>query len=107
MMLQGIKLFAATSGLKANLVKSEFFSCGLSDQENIRVKDTSGFKHGTLPFRYLGAPITTKKLSATDCEKLVEKMVVKIRIWSSRNISYAGRRQLVNFVLLSISVYWS
>lgn len=34
-------------------------------------------------------------------------MVSRIRIWSSRNISFAGRRQLVNVVLMSVCVYWS
>lgn len=47
---------------------------------------------------YLGVSISTKKLSAINCGKLVENMVIKIRVWSSRNI-YS--------VLLSISVYWS
>lgn len=72
-----------------------------------RVCDTSGFVHGELPFRYLGVPISTKKLSSVDCEILVEKMVKRVRTWSTRNISFAGRRQLVNSVLLSIGVYWS
>ncbi|KAL2921136.1 hypothetical protein RDABS01_012627 [Bienertia sinuspersici] len=32
-------------------------------------------------------------------------MCAKIKVWSSRNLSYAGRLQLVNSVLLSISSY--
>lgn len=107
LMLQGIQLFAATSGLKANPRKSEFYSCGLSEQEVERIQISSGFQQGKLPFRYLGVPISTKKLNAAECEKLTQKMVARIRVWSSRNISFAGRRQLVNAVLLSISVYWS
>ncbi|XP_057248008.1 uncharacterized protein LOC130590095 [Beta vulgaris subsp. vulgaris] len=75
LLLQGINLFAATAGLKASPAKSEFFSCGLNDQEIIRIKESSGFNHGNLPFRYLGVPISTNKLSAADCEKLVEKMI--------------------------------
>ena len=102
LMLQGILLFAAISGLRANPHKSDFYSCGLSEQENRRIMKSSGFKHGRLPFRYLGVPISTTKLNAVECEKLIEKMVMKIRIWSSRHISFAGRSQLVNVVLLSI-----
>lgn len=107
MLLQGVKLFAATSGLQANPHKSEFYSCGLSALENKRIQDCLGFQQGSLPFKYLGVPINSKKISAADCEKLVDKMVMKIQVWSTRNISFARRQQLVNVVLLSISVYWS
>lgn len=33
-------------------------------------------------------------------------MTAKIRIWSTRHISYSGRVQLVNSVLMSIHGYW-
>lgn len=84
--------------------KSDFYNCGFFEQDNTRIKESFGFKHCQLPFRYLGVPISTKKIAATDCEKLIEKMVGKIRVWSTRNISFAGRRQLVNSVLMSITV---
>lgn len=106
MLLQGIKLFAATTGLKASPSKSDFYSCGLTEKENRRISESSWFKHGNLPFKYLGLPISIKKLSA-DCEKLIDKMMIRIRIWSTGNISFAGRRQSLNVVLLSINVYWS
>lgn len=48
-----------------------------------------------------------QKLHAADCEKLVDKMIHRIRIWNTRNIFFAGKRQLVNYVLLNISVYWA
>lgn len=44
---------------------------------------------------------------ATNCECLVEKMSARIRTWSSINLSYSRRVQLINFVLLSIHVYWA
>lgn len=103
MLLQGIKLFAATTGLKASPSKSDFYSCGLTEKENRRISESSWFKHGNLPFKYLGLPISIKKLSA-DCEKLIDKRMIRIRIWSTRNISFAGRRQSLNVVLLSINV---
>lgn len=67
-----------------------------------RLVDCSDFKHGRLPFKYLGVPISNKKLSAADHEQLIDKMVSRIWVWSSRNISFASRRQLVNFVLMSL-----
>ncbi|KAJ8419632.1 hypothetical protein Cgig2_004554 [Carnegiea gigantea] len=46
--------------------------------------------------RYLGVPITTSKLSKFECYALVEKITGKIKQWSTRNVSFAGRGQLIN-----------
>lgn len=90
MILEGLNLFAATTGLKASPTKSNIYGCGMTDQELQRIVDRSGFKVGSLPFRYLGVPISAKKLSISDYEKLIEKMTCRIRTWSTRNISFAG-----------------
>ncbi|XP_057251472.1 uncharacterized protein LOC125498912 [Beta vulgaris subsp. vulgaris] len=71
-----------------------------------RVTELSGFKVGKLPFTYLGVPISTSKLKAKDCQSLVEKMVIRIRVWGTRHLSFAARCQLVNSVLMSIHTYW-
>uniref|UniRef100_A0A803QNG3 Reverse transcriptase zinc-binding domain-containing protein n=1 Tax=Cannabis sativa TaxID=3483 RepID=A0A803QNG3_CANSA len=60
-----------------------------------------------LPFKYLGIPICTKKISGKECILLAEKMAARIKTWSTRNISFAGRAVLINSVLLSIHTYWS
>lgn len=51
-------------------------------------------------------PISTSKLKAKDCQSLVEKMVIRIRVWGTRHLSFAARCQLVNSVLMSIHTYW-
>lgn len=54
-----------------------------------------------------------KKISTAQCECLVEKITVKIRIWSTTILSYSGRVQLVNPLILgsndsvSIHLYWA
>jgi len=47
-------------------------------------------------------PITTSRPSKVECGTLVEKIIGKILMWSSRNISYAGRLVLVNIVLFDM-----
>ncbi|KAL2943718.1 hypothetical protein RDABS01_032065 [Bienertia sinuspersici] len=64
------------------------------------------FKKGCWPFKYLIASINHKKLSLSECDELVERMVNRVRIWQSRNLPFASRLQLVNSVLTSVCTYW-
>lgn len=105
-MLQGLQHFERTSGLQANKTKSELYYVNMDAEEVDRLCKLSGFKLGTWPFKYLGTPICNKKLSARDCNQLIERMVGRIRRWQTRNLSFAGRLQLVNAVLMSLCTYW-
>lgn len=60
-----------------------------------------------MPFTYLGIPISHKKLSVLEGRVLIEKMVGRIKTWSSKHLSYAGRCVLINAVLVAIQAYWS
>lgn len=62
---------------------------------------------GRLPFKYLGGPILSKKLSNTDCQVLVDKLTTRIRSWGSRNLSSARRVQMINGVPMHIHAYWA
>lgn len=105
LLLSSFARFSSTTGLQVNPAKSSIYCCGGTVSLREELVSVSGFGKGVLPFRYLGVPISTKNLNAADCELLVEKMVTKIKIWSSRHLSFAGRAQLINSVLMSICSY--
>ncbi|KAL2896911.1 hypothetical protein RDABS01_038695 [Bienertia sinuspersici] len=63
------------------------------------------FNEGKLPFTYLGLPIGHVKLKCGDYDSLIEMMCSRIRSWSSRNISYAGRIKLVNAIVMVACSY--
>lgn len=67
----------------------------------------SGYKRENLPFRYLGMPICSKRLTRTECTMILDKMVARIKIWSTRNMSYMGRVVLINSVLIIMHSYWA
>ncbi|XP_074305404.1 uncharacterized protein LOC141640532 [Silene latifolia] len=67
----------------------------------------SEFQKGKFPFRYLGISISYKRLSNLECNKLVEKMVERIRSWGAKHLSYAGRLFLVRTVLTQLHSYWA
>ena len=55
----------------------------------------------------LGESITSKKISISDCDVLIDRILKRIMCWSSKHLSYVGRATLVNVVLLSIHSYWA
>lgn len=107
LMLRGLQSFTNSSGLTTNAGKFNIFSANMPKQELEDLCEETGYQKGALPFRYLRVPISAKKLSSLDCEILIDKMTARIRAWSSRNLSYAGRVQLINSVLLHVHTYWS
>lgn len=87
LMPQGFKLFSDFSGLQANKNKTSLYICGMKEEDIQKVKDISGYVHNHMPLRYLGVPICSKRLFASQGEILIKKMSARIKIWSSRNLS--------------------
>ncbi|GJX14321.1 hypothetical protein Tco_0206079 [Tanacetum coccineum] len=57
--------------------------------------------------KYLGVPLITKKITANDCEPLVEKVKSRILDWRNKALSYLGRLQLIASVLSAMQIYWA
>ena len=73
-----LEVFAASSGLSANASKSAIYLAGIPDPVKDQIAQLSHMPLGSLPFRYLGIPLTSRRISAADCDSLVDKMTVKI-----------------------------
>lgn len=102
LILRGFQTFSNSSGLTTNAYKSNIFAVNM-EIENLCEK--TGYNKGRLPFKYLGVPISSKKLSKKDCQLLVDKITTRIRSWGSKHLSYAGRVQMINAVLMHIYTY--
>ena len=61
-----------------------------------------GYNMEELPFKYLGVPLSTKKMPVMQWYPLIEKIMARIKSWTSRKLSYAGRTQLVQTVLFGV-----
>ncbi|XP_010687394.1 uncharacterized protein LOC104901504 [Beta vulgaris subsp. vulgaris] len=105
-MFLAFRMFSQASGLEANLHKSNIYMGGVSEDVVAMVQSTTKIPIGELPFRYLGVPLSTKKLSYNTCKPLVEKIMARTQSWAAKLLSYAGRAQLVKSVLLSMQIFW-
>jgi hypothetical protein len=88
--------FENLSGLKVNPSKSSFFCSGVSERVKHVLLEELMMKEGHLPVRYLGEPLISSRLSSADCGTLLDKITGRIDSWLSKNLSYAGRLQLLS-----------
>jgi hypothetical protein len=96
--------FQDLSGLYPNPNKSDIFLSGALNAEREQIIRILGFREGELPMKYLGVPLLSSRLKAVYCKGLVDRITSKVRHWTCRTLSYAGRVQLINSVLFSIQV---
>ncbi|XP_062113351.1 uncharacterized protein LOC133824483 [Humulus lupulus] len=76
-MLRGLKLFSKTLGLIPNETKSAIYCSGMPETEIVKVLAISGSTRSSLPFRYLGIPICSKRISSAECGVILEKMLLR------------------------------
>ncbi|XP_074266065.1 uncharacterized protein LOC141588526 [Silene latifolia] len=105
--LRGFATFSVASGLEMNKDKSDIYFNGMSPGDVEFVLRIYGFQEGSFPFRYLGIPISHKRMAIGDCTRLVEKVVERIRGWGTRKLSYARRLVLVKAVLTQLHSFWT
>ncbi|XP_060200091.1 uncharacterized protein LOC132628310 [Lycium barbarum] len=99
--------FSTASGLKANMSKSQFYFGGVTTQKQQGILGILGYKLRELPFKYLGIPQSTKRLTVLQCKPLANKITANINNWMAKTLSYARRIQLIKAVLFGVQAYWA
>ncbi|XP_062104207.1 uncharacterized protein LOC133815376 [Humulus lupulus] len=103
---QTLDEFSSTSGLFINKNKSRIYFGGVSVPDKVVLLNLSQLVEGEFPFTYLGLPLRPTKWKAMDCDLVLKKIRQRLFFWASRNLSDAGRVQLIQIVLLGIRNYW-
>lgn len=104
--LQVLHQFQQLSGLAISRTKTSFFTSAVSQEVIDAIAVSTGLSQGSLPIRYLGVPLCTKKLTIANCEPLLQQIKGKITSWSARSLSYAGRLLLLTTVVAEINNFW-
>ncbi|XP_019257809.1 PREDICTED: uncharacterized protein LOC109236031 [Nicotiana attenuata] len=99
--------FSKESVLEINKKKSSIFFGGVSQDIQADILEFLGIQKWELPVRYLGVPLSSKRVSLVQCKPLLDKLVGRITSWTVKLLPYAGRLQLIKSVLFSIQTYWA
>lgn len=69
-LMEQFQKFLSCSGLEANEDKCEICFVGVDDHVQQSICDALGMKKGSLPFRYLGVLLASRKLECGECKVL-------------------------------------
>jgi hypothetical protein len=93
------------SGLKINFHKGEVVALGVDKQTEENIANMLNCKVGQLPMKYLGFPISDKRLGTGAFSGVVEKMRHRLQPWKGKNLTSRGRQILTNTLLCSMPTY--
>ncbi|XXG69149.1 hypothetical protein AAC387_Pa06g2087 [Persea americana] len=66
--------FVKFSGLTTDLTKSSIFYSKIERHIIDQITTILGVEEGSLPIKYLGIPLSSKKLTFSDCQPLLDKI---------------------------------
>ena len=98
--------FSQSTGLFVNPHKCKIYCGGMNGNGEDQLAGITGFAKGPLPFRYLGIPLTSRKLNNAQCVGLVDKILDRVNHWSAHTLSYSGRVQLLRSIIFATANYW-
>jgi len=96
--------FAESIGLKVNYNKSTMVPVNVSEEKMNILANTFGCSIGSLPFTYLGLPLSITKPTVADFWPLVSKCERRL-VNISSFLSEASRLQMTNVVLSALPTY--
>lgn len=88
-----------------NWNKTELYTSGLNEAETL-VVTRFGFNSGSLPIRYLGLPLMSRKLRISYYDPLLYKLINCFKSWAVKTLSFAGRLLLLNIVISGTIIFW-
>ncbi|CAA0806935.1 RNA-directed DNA polymerase (reverse transcriptase)-related family protein, partial [Striga hermonthica] len=101
-----LKDFGAKSGLEMNVVKSNIYLAGVKDDSQATILDNTNLRCGSMPFRYLGVPLTADRITARLFDDMIKQIEGQLSRWNGHTLSYAGRLKLLRSVVQGIVCFW-
>lgn len=92
-------------GLRINYHKSEVFTIGICEEHAIEIAYAVNCKLTKFPMKYLGIPISDRKLSKLELREPEKKLENRLDTWKCGQLSSGGKSILINSSLSSIPMY--
>jgi hypothetical protein len=105
MIMDILNLFGETSGLKTNLQKSTVLPIRCGDGEVAAVQNLLPYTLSDFPCKYLGLPLSLKKLTKDEVQPIVDRIADQLSGWKADLMTKSERRVQVQFVLTGMLIY--
>jgi hypothetical protein len=100
-----LRVFGEASGLQTNIQKSNIIPISCAEDSLTTIQDILPCTISDFPCKYLGLPLSNKKLRKRDLMPWIEKIADKLPCWKAALMNRAGRATLVQAVLSAMSVH--
>jgi hypothetical protein len=100
-----VEVFGEVSGLRNNVQKSSVFPIRCSDNEKTVVQQFLPCELLDFSCRYLGLPLSLKKLTKDQLQPIIDKIVDQLPSWKADLLTKPGRKILVQHVLTGMMIY--
>lgn len=97
--------FGHASGLRVNLAKTLAVPIRCSEDQIRLVTEALGCPIGAFPCKYLGIPLSIRKLSAAQLHDLVQQVANKLPHWKGATLPRSSRLLLIKSVLCAIPLH--
>lgn len=87
LVMEKVNKFSKATRLYVNPSKCKAYFGSMEDNIKAEIKKITPSAEGPLPFRYLGVPPTSKKLSIHHYTSLIVKIVMRMKHWSNKLLS--------------------
>jgi len=103
--IQILQLFGDASGLKTNVQKSNVLPIQCAEEDMACIQDLLPCEVIDFPCKYLGLPLTIRKLTKEQVQPIIDKVADQLPGWKADLMTRAGRVIQVQFVLTGILIY--
>jgi hypothetical protein len=105
LVIELLSLFGKTSGLHTNLQKSSVVPIRYDDQTIAAAKDLLHCESADFPCKYLGLPLSIKKLTRAQIQSIIDKVASSLPGWMAELMNRVGRAVHAQFVMAAKAIY--
>lgn len=98
-------MYEKMSGLKINFEKSEVLIIGGDNNIACQYANIFNCQMGEIPLKYLGVPVSARRLRVVHWKNMEEKYYKKIDVWQGNSLTIGGRKWLINSSLANVPTY--